>query len=82
MPNKRFKSFEFIGQFRLRFVSAPRPHFRVLSKICRIRFKLAALPNYAIKRDLRGNIRFIRIVIRRVGPLFWLLDPQEGSCVI
>ena len=30
-------------------------------------------PNYAIKRDLRGNIRYIRIVIRRVGPLFWLL---------
>ena len=34
-------------------------------------------PNYAIKGDLRGNIRFIRIVIRRVGPLSWLLEPMS-----
>ena len=26
--------------------------------------------------SLRGNIRFIRTVIRRVGPLFWLLGPM------
>ena len=72
---------EFARHFRLRFVSAPRPHFWHY-----IRYEFIALsgfqPNYAIKRDLCGNIRFIRIVIRRGGPLFWLLDPQEGSCVI
>ena len=34
-------------------------------------------PNYAIKRDLRGNPRFMRVIIRRVGPLFWLLDGLE-----
>ena len=34
-------------------------------------------PNYAIKRDLRGNPRFMRVIIRRVGPLFWLLAPMK-----
>ena len=29
-------------------------------------------PNYAIKRDLRGNTGF-KLIIGRVGPLFWLL---------
>jgi predicted enzyme related to lactoylglutathione lyase len=29
--------------------------------------------------SLRGNIRFIRTVIRRVGPLFWLLCTKEKS---
>ncbi len=31
------------------------------------------MPNYAIKRDLRENTGF-KLIIGRVGPLFWLLD--------
>ena len=71
---------EFARHFRLRFVSAPRPHFWHY-----ISYEFIALsgfqPNYAIKRDLRENTGF-KFHIRCVGTLFWLLDPQEGTCVI
>ena len=37
-------------------------------------------PNYAIKRDLRENTGF-KLIIGRVGPLFWLLEPKMKNRV-